>query len=255
MIENYTVYELPLNELIRVCLRLEYLEQSALENLPGTTALAHRAVLAALLDMLALLDRPDLRGKLIQEVRRLRDQLQKYADTPHVDQKLLTSTLLELQQGLELLQSQTGKFAKPLRENDFLNGLIQYQSIPGGHCGYNTPSLIWWSQLAAIKRRSQLQHWLNAMADVLAIKDLLLRLVRDSGVSQRQNAQKGFFQMTLNTQVPVQLVRVHIPPHSDVFPQASASKHGINIRFAQTDTIHPTRHTSEDVEFYLSCCR
>ena len=64
---NQLIYDQPFNETIRVCLRLEQLFQSIDHqmnelSIPGTRQLIH-----LIINLLHLLDRPDLKSKLAKE--------------------------------------------------------------------------------------------------------------------------------------------------------------------------------------------
>ena len=252
--KNMTTYELPLNEHIRVCLRLEYLHQIALTELAGDTTPNHRASLSAILDIITLLDRPDLRSKLAQECRRVQTQLERFMNTPAINQEKLIATIDRLRTAGEVLHAEPGKFARSLRDNEFITSLIQYQTIPGGHCGFNTPNLIWWSQLSIPTRRVHLQKWLQELNDIITVSQFLLDLTRQSAQNQKHTASDGFFQMALNTQNAVQLLQVHLANGSEHFPQMSAGRHGMNIRFLHTDLVHPSKQINYDVEFVLGRC-
>ena len=57
------IYEQPLNELIRICLRLEYLFGLIKQGRKNTD---NRQTIRAMLDILSITERPDLRTKLGQ---------------------------------------------------------------------------------------------------------------------------------------------------------------------------------------------
>jgi cell division protein ZapD len=59
------IYEQPVNEHVRVCLRLEQLFNQTLHWMRGTSAWDSRAAISALLEILNVLDRPDLKAKLV----------------------------------------------------------------------------------------------------------------------------------------------------------------------------------------------
>ena len=70
MAVSYIYYEQPLNELVRTCLRLEYLSSLLDYYLETSKAGSAHAALATLLDILQILDRPDIKTKFIAEFHR-----------------------------------------------------------------------------------------------------------------------------------------------------------------------------------------
>lgn len=57
------IYEQPLNEIVRTCLRLEHVFHSAHHFLAKSNTWDYRAAVRALTEIMAILDRPDFKGK------------------------------------------------------------------------------------------------------------------------------------------------------------------------------------------------
>src|SRR3990167_4743370 len=62
------IYEQPLNEIIRVCLRLELLFQQIDHRLNDISILGTREIVSLVINVLNILDRPDLKAKLAKEL-------------------------------------------------------------------------------------------------------------------------------------------------------------------------------------------
>ena len=84
---------------------------------------------------------------------------------------------------------------------------------------------------------------------------LLVNLVRNSTRPREEMAVKGFFQQTLDAQMPVQLIRVTIPRENGLFAEISGGKHRFTVRFLQftSDSQRPAQ-TREDTPFLLTTC-
>jgi cell division protein ZapD len=91
MIENTIIYEQPLNELIRVCLRLEQLFFQIDHHIKDATESGTRNVVAAIINVLHLLDRPDLKAKLAKELGHHLSNLMRLEHTPQIDQSIATA--------------------------------------------------------------------------------------------------------------------------------------------------------------------
>jgi cell division protein ZapD len=65
----------------------------------------------------------------------------------------------------------------------------------------------------------------------------------------------GIFQLQFDRENPCQLVRITMPPQSDLFPEISGSQHRCTIRFLKwTNATSRPVHVDSDVPFLLTCC-
>ena len=98
--ETKIIYEQPLNELLRVSLRLEHLFHQLDNCQPEqiSTPQHSRTIIKLIIDLLNLLDRPDLKFKLSQEFNRLMSTFSRLQRAPEISHKMLNNTLERLQQ-------------------------------------------------------------------------------------------------------------------------------------------------------------
>ena len=126
------LYEQPVNELIRVCLRLEQLLQQGHETLRASSIWDSRNLMMIIHDILNILDRPDLRTKLTKEFVRYLANLSRLESVEHIDQKRLSATIIDVENVIDNLHATNGRFAQELRDNDFLNSIRQHLPNPCG---------------------------------------------------------------------------------------------------------------------------
>ena len=88
---NEIIYEQPVSEHIRVCLRLELLFQQAKYRLQAGSVWDSRAAIITLIDILNLLDRPDIKTKLTKELCRYLSVLSRLEKTSEVDHQKLSN--------------------------------------------------------------------------------------------------------------------------------------------------------------------
>lgn len=248
------IYEQPLNEHVRVCLRLEHLFNQILHWMHGSSSWDSRAALQALLEILNVLDRPDLKSKLVKELDRYNEILERFSNMPHIDKGKLAAVQHEVQHTLRSLHLMQGRFAQNLRENEFLNSVRQYASNPGGGCNFEAPAYHYWLQQPVEDRTAQLTQWLTNLKTIQTAINLSLRLIRQSCAPQLQVAQTGFYQAALDAQTPCQLVRVCVAKGLHVYPEISVGRHGVSIRFLVLNLIERPAQTNDEVKFYLTTC-
>jgi cell division protein ZapD len=249
------LYEQAANELLRVCLRLEHCHEQLDYYLNNPSQWDSRQALTAIIDMLQVLDRPDLKSKLTGECSRLCDTLNKVRQTAGVDEAKLQIIVAELQESLTYLNHLSGKFIGSLRENYFIEHIRQL--MQGSLCPVDTPTYHYWLSLHAENRIEYLNAWRAHFAPVYRIIKLILRLIRHSQTAKSVSAQDGFFQHSLESkqQISWQLIRVDIPKKYSCYPEISIGKHRLCIRFLSLiDFQEKPGIFSEPMQFELTTC-
>jgi cell division protein ZapD len=250
-----TVYEQPLNERIRAMLRLEYLFERAAYRLDGPSVWDSRASLEAILDILALLTRADLKAEVIKELERHAATLEGLRGNRGVDPERLDEILDEVRRPLQALRAIDNVPGSELRQNELLSVVRQRSTIPAGTCSFDLPAYQHWLERPAGERVRQLSAWLGAFDLVRESVALSLQLIRQSARASRERAVAGFFQRNIDPAVPYQMIRVVVPTSAPWFPEISGGRHRFTVRFmgASGTEARPVQ-VSEDVDFDLQCC-
>ena len=238
-----------------MCLRVETLMQRYhyFESLKGDWA-AYNALLTVL-EITALLERGDLKQELMKELERQNSSLKALVSHQDIDSSKLELVLSKQQRGLDRLHKLDGKLGEHLKRNDFLLGIKQRTSIPGGTCDFDLPHLRFWLNRDHQSRLDDLQNWVSPYKELELVIELVLKSIRDSAQPRANIAEGGFFQQSLDTQQPNQMIRVAVESDKPIYPEISAGKHRFSIRFMrpQASGELPTQ-MKEDVSFLLSRC-
>jgi cell division protein ZapD len=248
------IYEQPLNERVRTFLRLEHLFCQTDYTLRGFSVWDSRATLDSLVDTLEILSRSDLKTEIIKELERQIVKLNSLKQTPGVDIQQLTAILNKLETAQQSLHNLSGQIGQQLREQELISSLRQRMTTPGGTCPIDLPIFHLWLQQSAEARIEQLEQWnkqLNVVREPVA---LLLGMIREASNSQHQLAPEGFFQQSLDSNLPIQLIRVAVPAELPYFAEISAGKHRLTIRFLEPQPGRRPLQAQEMVEFQLTCC-
>jgi cell division protein ZapD len=246
------VYEYPLNERIRTLMRLED-AFARFEHFAGQDeALEHHAALMALFEALEVA-RGDLKSDLIQELERQKASLEPLRDNPGVRQDALDEVLHKMSQTVAALQAMPGKLGQHVRDNEWLMSVKQRACIPGGVCEFDLPSYHYWLNLDAAVRRADLYEWVAPFAPLRSALDIVLQILRDSGEPVRKIAVQGTYQQMLSGRV-AQMLRVTLLDDLPCFPEISANKYAINIRFNAPGRGERPRACEVDVPFELTLC-
>ncbi len=248
------IYEQPLNERVRTLLRLDFLFKQAAHALEDHSAWGSRATITALINILNVFVRSDLKTELIKELERLATILSPLEHRPGVDQGALGTILRDLERLIDLMQMQQGQIGNGLKDHEFLNSIRQRSAIPGGTCHFDLPAYHHWLNQSPDSRANDLESWFASFAPLRDASALILHLIRESASSSRETAEQGFFQQGLDTQIPNQLIRVILAQPTDCFAEISGGKHRFTIRFMCPDEQGHPIQTGKDIEFKLLCC-
>ncbi len=245
-------YEHPTTELTRVCLRLEHLFNSIDRYLKTTDELASRTAIRTLIDILNVLDRPDIKSKFSQECHRLIKVFDKLQNSPAISHDTLQETLVELQHLQQYFIESQGKLAQSLRDTYFIANLRSHLTTAGGDSAFELPSFHYWLQQPVDNQQVIITDWLQTLVTIRQAVSLILKVTRHSAEPKRVTAENGYYHAVLSA--PSQLIRIGIVPSHQVFPKVSAGKHRINISF-----LHPTRHerptqSDKSISFELTVC-
>lgn len=254
---NTITYEYPCNDASRICLRLEALFNRINLHINGDTTSNSRTTMTALLEVLNVIDRPDLKSKLTQVLTQFNCNLSQLKQSPDIDIQALQSILKEISQAIDTLHYLQGRFGDCLRANPFLNQIRIHQSHPGGACDYSTPSYALWLRQEPTIRKTQLSGWFNQFKGLETIIRLILKLTRNSSNTLSEQFTNGFYQQPLKSGISYQIIRVTLPTDLGVFPEISVGKHRVCIRIIKPDYYNENKsiQVKQNIPFNLALCK
>ena len=249
-----TLYEHPLTERLRFFMRLEFLFRLARHSLRNETEWDSHNCLAALLEILNIVGRIDVKTEVIKELDRINSTLSALTQISGINHDTLNQLLTTLGGFKTQLHSMNGPLAQTLRKNELFKLLIQRSGIPGGMCDFDLPPYRHWLKHPATHRIEDLRQWLGSLDTLRLSVELMLKLVRESAEPAPQVAPGGNYQQNLDTETPNQMIRIWLPADSPYFVEISAGRHRFTARFMEACTTARPNQTTTDVEFHISCC-
>ncbi len=254
-VENQTIiYEQPVNELMRICLRLEHCFQQIHHFLPIDDVWAARCITASFVEILAILDRPDLKTKFTQEIQRMYESFAKLQDSPGVDASMLNHILSDIESLKSQLSGISSKFAPELREDKFLDGIKQNLDYQASPYSFDIPAYHYWLSHSYEQRSEKIQAWLTSVAFVESMVNTILSFIRKSNYLHPKQANNGFFEQSLDSTVTWQLIRIALAPEIACLPRISVGRHRLCISFMHPNTEIKIEPFEENFDFQLSCC-
>ncbi|ORU92821.1 MAG: cell division protein ZapD [Cycloclasticus sp. symbiont of Poecilosclerida sp. N] len=215
----------------------------------------NRAELNCLLDILAISSRTDLKKEIIKEIERHTKCFIVFSQNPKVDHQKIKQSIDKLSQLSDNLLASKERIDYILTEVNLLKCLAQRNSIPGGTCDFDLPAYHFWLNKTLKVRREDIHAWTKNLGSIRESIFTLLQFIRFSAKSSSEIAHSGFYQQSLETIIPVQLLRVSTDINARYFAEVSGGKHRFTVRFMQPQESERPLQSDCDVEFTLSICQ
>ncbi|HYG32783.1 MAG TPA: cell division protein ZapD [Methylophilaceae bacterium] len=247
-------YDYPFNERIRTLLRLEDLFAKVLHNIQSDHQVNHHNALLSLFQILDVSERAELKADLLQEMDRQKIVMNGLRNMPSINQDLLNDVINQIDTTAMALRSNTVKLGQTLRDNEWLMSIKQRAVIPGGVCEYDMPSYHYWLALPAERRRENLESWLKPLMPVYEAIRIIMHILRGSGATTPLQATHGAYQQMLGGAKPAQMLRIEVEDAVNFFPEVSANKYAISVRFYNLDCSARPRLCDQDINFKMTLC-
>ena len=247
-------YEFPFNERIRTLLRIEDLFKKILLNIEAGHQHNHHSALMTLLQMLEMIERADLKVDIVQELDKQRIIMHNLRGNPNILEKTLNATIKQIEACASALRTDSAKIGQALRENEWLMSIKQRANIPGGACQFDLPSYHHWINLGEERRKSDFSAWMSRLMPMFEAIKLILHILRGSGLATKYTAQNGFYQQMLGGVKPAQMLKIEVLNSSACFPEVSANKYAINVRFNGMDFVQKPKQCEHDINFTMTLC-
>ncbi len=253
--QDYTVYEHPLNERIRMMLRLEHLFRQATYFLEQDHVWCSRIFVSTLLDILELFSRGDIRTELLKELERSTDNLGQLMSYPNVDHDRLGSILRALEHLIDNIHAMTAAPGSELKSDELLSTIRQRSSIPGGTCDFDLPRYNLWLHSDPQQRLADQKRWYTSLDPIRQTIELLFKMIRGSTEFQDKTATAGNYTEQLEKTLPYQMIRIRLPRSAPYYAEISGSKHRFTVRFLQRSKEQKYELVNADIHFQLELCR
>jgi cell division protein ZapD len=247
-------YEFPFNERIRALLRLEDLFKKVLLNVESGQQHNHHSALMLLLQMLDLIERADIKVDIVHELDRQSMAMQNLLGNPSISEEVLNETIKEIEACATVLRADNTKVGQSLRENEWLMSIKQRAGIPGGVCQFDLPSYHYWLNLEKNRRADDFDTWLARLLPMYEGIKIILHILRGSGLTDDYIAKNGFYQQMLGARKPAQMLKIEVLSDCAYFPEVSANKYAINVRFHGMDFVQKPKQCDHDINFKMTLC-
>ena len=247
-------YEYPFNERIRALLRLEDIFKKVLFHVNAGNQNNHHCALILILQMLDLIERTDIKVDIMHELDRQIISMQSLVGNPNISSKVLTNTLAETKESVTKLRAENSKIGQYIRDNEWLMSIKKRSSIPGGACQFDLPSYHYWLNQSLEKRNQDFDTWLSQLLPMYESIKIILHLLRSNGVENNCLAKEGCYEKSIAASKPAQLLQLTMTDDCGCFPEISANKYAINVRFYSMSLNEKAQACNDDIRFKMTLC-
>lgn len=248
-------YEQPLNERIRVFLRLEKLFQQFAYHIQHGSEWNHQVAVESLIELVNYTSRSDIKLEALKELERQHARLERLIKRPQIDHQQLNTILESIEERSNELKTSTGQLGQELQNIELLSSIRQKSSVPGCICSFDLPAMSFWHSQTDAVRQQHLEAWYEPFKVLEQSLQLILDVLRQSTDESDEIANSGFFQQTINTNQAVQLLRIAVPAQSECYPEISAGKHRFSVRFmSNKNPANRPEQCQQDIHFKLGMC-
>jgi len=235
-------------------LRLEHLFDRLGQLVAREAPVDHHYALATIFEIMDVASRADLKSDLLKDLERHKVQLGSYRGNPSISEAALDDVIGRIDRAFSGLNQLPGKAGHALTANDWLMSIRSRISIPGGTCEFDLPAYYAWQQFGAVRRQADLAQWASSLMPLAEALQVLLKLLRDSGVPHKVAASAGQYQQSLPPGRSYQLLRLHIDPELQLVPEISGHRLMVLIRLMRQDAEGRLKPSGSDASFELTLC-
>jgi len=248
-----TTYEQPLNEKIRLFIRLSFLMERFNHHLEEPTPENCQAAIMVLLELYNLSSRLDVKNAALHVLDFQTQAVRNVEGMENIDSVRATRMLEKLEEKSKRLYSFRGQLGQHLKVHNFLNILKQRASIAGGINRMDIPLFNYWLSLPEEKKVEDLRSWVKPYGIAFEAIQLLMELIYSGPETEEVTAEGGFYQETLSSYRDYQILQIALPDDSTHYPEISAGKQRFSIRFVDSSELEEKgKQILTNVDFKLT---
>lgn len=248
---NSVVYEHPLNEKVRLLMRLELIFDQLEAHKDVSKKINIQPFFKFLFDAIEVLERNDIRPTLTYYLDLLERSMIRWSAHPEIHDESLQQRLKEAV-NLQTEIANMNKACQQLKEDKFLASLRQRFGIAGGTCGFDLPQLGYWQQKPDFEKSQDVEDWFSVFMPLQQALAFSLLFIRESVGFEHFTAINGFYQASCADNVS--LLRVKYDASMGYFPTVSGSKHRYSITFMAPDKTSVKKSVNDTIQFQLATC-
>jgi len=209
----------------KISMKLENLLATIHEARHESHPIMHHYALKNLVEILKIIEKPELKSRLTKEFMRLNYILTKLESFE--DNKLKEHFSIKTDE----LQSQSLRFCNLLQQDNFLQTLRLRSNDQWQDCELQPPLLYRWLHQKSSCRKNILSEWADDLKDLESVISIYLGTLRELTVYENIDIHQSFYHKPITSNPPCQLVMVKINSSLPIIPKFQIGSHSISIHF------------------------
>lgn len=245
MYDESIIFELATHFLPKIALRLECLYATINQSCEETHPVIHHYALKNLIEIIGLVEKPELKSRFLKELMRIEHALIKSGITVSVE------LFSRLHMQIQILTHVVGRFGETIHLNPFLQSIRQTQHTQLYDCEMHSPQLLLWLESDPGIRQNDLSLWLNSLKALQTTVSLYLALLRDRAVFNEIEMFNGFYQRPLPPKTSCHLILLRMDKSFGIVPRMQLGHHGLSLRLCDLGTMQEVRETRAKLDLAL----
>ncbi len=241
------VFQLATHYLPKVALRLERLFLAIRQACEETHPIIHHYALKNIIEIIKLIEKPELKSRFIKELMRVEHALNKS------QAGLSNSAYASLFVQVQVLSHISGRFGEGIHQDSFLQAIRLTQSAHNSDYELDSPQLLLWMEHEPQDRQHDLTNWLRHLRTLNDTVSVYLSLLRKTATFESIHLLNGFYQRSLPSQLSCQLILLKMDTHCGFVPKMQLGHHGLSLRLCDATSMREVQHADTAVE--LAICQ
>jgi cell division protein ZapD len=241
------VFQVATHYLPKIALRLERLFLAIRQACEETHPIIHHYALKNIIEIIKLIEKPELKSRFIKELMRVEHTLNKS------QAGLSNSAYASLFVQVQVLSHIAGRFGEGIHQDPFLQAIRLSQSVNGSECELDSPQLLLWMEHNPSDRQNDLTNWLKHLRTLHDTVSIYLSLLRKTAEFEIINLPNGFYQRSLPSQMSCQLILLKMDTRDGLVPKIQLGQHGLSLRLCEANSMQEVQHTDTVME--LAICQ
>lgn len=240
-------FQLATHYLPKIALRLERLFLAIKQAGEESHPLIHHYALNNVLEIMKLIEKPELKSRFVKELMRVEHALNK--SQAGISNSAYASLFVQVQ----VLSHIAGRFGESIFEDPFLQAIRLAQTAHSQQSELDSPSLLLWMERPASDRQHDLTNWLRYLRTLHDTVTIYLSLLRKTAEFTPIVMKNGFYQQSIASTASCQLILLKMDTHCGLVPKIQAGHHGLSVRLCQADSMQEVLHVDTVLE--LAICQ
>lgn len=219
------IYQQSPQFLPKVSIRIENLLAYIREGLHESHPITHHYALKNIIELLKIIEKPELRSRYTKEFIRLEYTLSKVLpqQAPELWQKFEETSIH--------LQNCVNRLSSPIFQDQFLQSLRMRIQENWQECELQTPQLYRWLHQPGHYRKECLKSWLNDLQEIESIVQVYMNILRFFIHYSQVQVNQNYYHQLINGNPVCQLIVLKLDAQLPVIPKIQIGNNSLSIYF------------------------